>query len=296
MEYSIRKKDINICYSPSYKGNRVAYHRSGEEYRLKEGKPDFLHYHTCIEIGYCLKGSGTCCIDDREYRFGKGDMQIVMPYRPHYSTSDIGVDSRWVWMFIEPYRILGESGLVGASDVIQRMIGEEIGLSCIFHPNELPALAQIVRAIDREIAEQDLYVKQKIGLLVYQMCIELARESKRQSLAPPPVDPDLVRIMPVFHLIRENLDNNHVLTQENLAAACSVSVSHFRRLFTEVAGMSPKAYIVRARMSYAEYLLINTNHSILEISSLSGFENLSCFSRMFRKLHAVSPSEFRRRS
>lgn len=285
---------ITAYYSPSYKGNRVAYHRSGEEYRLREGRAEALHYHTCIEIGYCVKGNGECCIDDRRYRFEKGDMQIVMPYRPHFSTSDVGVDSRWVWIFIEPYRVLGESDLVGASDTIRRMIGENIGLSCIFKPQELPALADIIRKIDCEIADEPLYAKQKIGLLVYQLCIELARESKKQGILPPPVDAELTRILPVFHLIRENLDNNEKLSQENLAAACSVSVSHFRRLFTEVAGMSPKAYIIRARMSYAEYLLLNTNHSILEISSLSGFENLSCFSRMFSKIHSVSPSCFRR--
>ena len=285
---------IVAYYSPSYKGNRVSYHRSGEEYKLKEGSVEALHYHTCIEIGYCVKGSGECCIDDRRYRFEKGDMQIVMPYRPHYSMSDVGVDSRWVWIFIEPYRVLGEANLESASDAIRHMISEEIGISCIFKPHELPFLADIIYKIDQEIQNQHLYANQKIGLLIYQLCIELARESKKQGVFPPPVDAELIRIMPVFHLIRENLDNNEKLSQENLAAACSVSVSHFRRLFTEVAGMSPKAYIIRARMSYAEYLLLNTNHSILEISSLSGFENLSCFSRMFSKIHSVSPSGFRR--
>ena len=51
MEYSKIEMPIVAYYSPSYKGNRVSYHRSGEEYKLKEGSVEALHYHTCIEIG-----------------------------------------------------------------------------------------------------------------------------------------------------------------------------------------------------------------------------------------------------
>lgn len=40
----------------------------------------FLHFHNCLEIGYCLSGSGICRVEDREYSFQKGDVEIIFPF------------------------------------------------------------------------------------------------------------------------------------------------------------------------------------------------------------------------
>ena len=52
-------------------------------------------------------------------------------------------------------------------------------------------------------------------------------------------------------------------------------------------------YIVRARMSLAKELLINTNEKIYLIAEKAGYGTISSFNRVFRKMEGMSPAEYR---
>ena len=49
-------------------------------------------------------------------------------------------------------------------------------------------------------------------------------------------------------------------------------------------------------MARARQLLITSNHTIAEIGSSVGYADAFYFSRQFRVVHGVSPSEFRTRA
>lgn len=81
---------------------------------------------------------------------------------------------------------------------------------------------------------------------------------------------------------------------ENYAANQHMSVSWFIRCFKQYMGMTPMQYITSIRINKAKELLKNTNYSIQEVSSLSGYDNPLYFSRIFRKQTGSSPSGYRR--
>ena len=78
-----------------------------------------------------------------------------------------------------------------------------------------------------------------------------------------------------------------------LAEQCGMSQTYFRRLFRDFYGISPKQYILAARMRWAKTMLKNTDDSITEIAKNCGFDNVYYFSRAFRIQQGVSPSEYR---
>lgn len=67
----------------------------------------------------------------------------------------------------------------------------------------------------------------------------------------------------------------------DLADACSMSESHFRRVFRELVGMGPLDYLNRTRIAKACSLLRMTDDSILTISEKVGFGSMSSFNRHF---------------
>jgi len=77
------------------------------------------------------------------------------------------------------------------------------------------------------------------------------------------------------------------------ARKLSISYSHFRRLFREVAGCAPNQFLIEARISYAEQMLENGVLSIAEVAHRCGFADEFYFSRLFKKHRMISPSALR---
>jgi AraC family transcriptional regulator len=71
------------------------------------------------------------------------------------------------------------------------------------------------------------------------------------------------------------------------------SLYHFMRLFQSITGFSPKNYIQQRRLTEAVYALRNTEKKILDIAYDFQFGSHEAFSRAFRKLFNVNPTDIR---
>lgn len=68
----------------------------------------------------------------------------------------------------------------------------------------------------------------------------------------------------------------------------------FIRNFKLYTGFTPMQYILSKRIYNAEALLQNTQYNITEIAQIVGYDNPLYFSRIFKKLKGISPSEYRK--
>lgn len=91
--------------------------------------------------------------------------------------------------------------------------------------------------------------------------------------------------------IQTHLDHN--LTVADLAAAANLSNDHFSSIFAEHVGERPIAYIQSRRIERAQFLISTTDLSLTEIAEQTGFDTLSYFSRVFRKITGQSPSAYK---
>ncbi len=80
----------------------------------------------------------------------------------------------------------------------------------------------------------------------------------------------------------------------DLAERSGFSVEHFCRIFKRIVGKTPTEYLLAQRIRAAEYRLTRTTESISEIASESGFDDINYFSRCFKKVHAMTPSQYRK--
>jgi AraC-like DNA-binding protein len=93
-------------------------------------------------------------------------------------------------------------------------------------------------------------------------------------------------------MLRSRLEGN--ITLEEIAAACSLSVSHFARGFRRSFGTSAHQYLIRLRVERAKSLLASTSKPIAEIAQLSGFCDQSAFARTFTRVERMTPSLWRK--
>lgn len=83
------------------------------------------------------------------------------------------------------------------------------------------------------------------------------------------------------------------LSLDELAKLCHMSLSTFKRKFSETYSESPKKYITRLKIEQAIALLKTGDLRISEIVFRTGFESISTFNRAFKAHTGKSPSQFR---
>ncbi|MFW5846041.1 MAG: helix-turn-helix transcriptional regulator [Planctomycetota bacterium] len=80
-----------------------------------------------------------------------------------------------------------------------------------------------------------------------------------------------------------------------MAAQEGISSDHFTRLFKQVALVSPRDYIVRARIHAASSRLRDGSEPIARIAAALGYGSVYHFSHQFRRHVGESPTSYRRR-
>ena len=83
-------------------------------------------------------------------------------------------------------------------------------------------------------------------------------------------------------------------TVEEMAEKCGLGEVQFRRLFKEVAGMSPKRYIEKLKMQRAIEMLVGGRESVAEIGRRLSYADPFHFSRRFKESTGLSPADYRR--
>jgi len=83
------------------------------------------------------------------------------------------------------------------------------------------------------------------------------------------------------------------LSLNKVAKAVNISTNHLSEKFKHVTGTNFVEYVARTRFENACDLLRNPNLRISEIAFAAGFQSLSQFNRVFKRIARRSPSQYR---
>ncbi|NEG97063.1 helix-turn-helix domain-containing protein [Bifidobacterium sp. SMB2] len=84
------------------------------------------------------------------------------------------------------------------------------------------------------------------------------------------------------------------LTNDELANMACMSRGYFIKEFRRATGLTPHAFLVKARMDAAKRLLARTDDSLKRICAKCGFSSPSAFCLAFRNAEGMTPLEYRR--
>jgi AraC-like DNA-binding protein len=89
-------------------------------------------------------------------------------------------------------------------------------------------------------------------------------------------------------------DFDQAISPSSLAAQAGMSAARFARLVKRVHGISPMQLITKTRITAGARLLRETKLGIAGIALDCGFADHSAFTRAFRAVTGLSPTEYRR--
>ena len=119
---------------------------------------------------------------------------------------------------------------------------------------------------------------QHLGMLSNQVYVQ-------QENAEPPV------ITKAREYIQEHQAEKLPLRQ--VAKAVNTSAFYFCKLFKKVTGINYTDYLSRVRIEKSKNLLLNPNLRVSEIAFEVGFQSLTHFNRVFKRILGQSPTEYR---
>ncbi len=96
-------------------------------------------------------------------------------------------------------------------------------------------------------------------------------------------------VIGAIEFMEKNLRENLLIG--DVAAKVNYSLFHFSRLFNKTTMFTPYDYLMRRRLSESALLLLGGKHKVINVAFEFGFNSPENFSRAFRKMFRMSPTE-----
>jgi AraC-like DNA-binding protein/ligand-binding sensor protein len=136
-------------------------------------------------------------------------------------------------------------------------------------------------------SEQYQAMVRLLGIFAQHLAIVGNQVLVQQRNAEPPV------ITRAKEFIAAHQDE--ALSLGTVSKAVNTSSFYFCKLFKKATGLNFTDYVSRVRVEKAKNLLLNPNARVSEVAYEVGFQSLTHFNRVFRKVVGESPTEFRGR-
>ncbi len=117
----------------------------------------------------------------------------------------------------------------------------------------------------------------------------LSSLSNQLMVSSQQVEAPMVARAKIF--ITEHQDEDISLRQ--VAGAVNTSAFYFCKMFKQATGLTFTDYLARLRVEKVKNLLLNPNRRVSEAAYEAGFQSLSQFNRVFRRIAGESPSVYR---
>jgi AraC-like DNA-binding protein len=223
----------------------------------------------------CTAGRGICHVPSGAHTVRAGQALVIPAGLAHRYEADI--DEPWTiwWMHVVGSGIAELFATIGTT-------ADQPVLALGDPPRVISLIDTIIRRMERDETMSTLLAAS--GAAWHALALLAA---DRRPLSRASVDPVDVTI--------EHLQSN-VATRFSvgeLAGIAGLSASHYAALFRRATGYGPLEYQIRLRMGLARELLDTTSRTISSIAHQVGYDDPLYFSRQFRRIHAMSPSEYR---
>ena len=237
-----------------------------------------LHFHSVYELGICCSGHGRCVFANSYADFEEGDITLFSTYETHYSRSDSGISSNWIFFYFDLDATFTSNGF---SPDYWRLLCNDIDKQTpLISRKQHPHVCNLAKKIIQTANSTSPYRKTEVSLLIAQFLIAISKDNRSYKSSEQLNNVDLMsRLLPSIHYIRQHYQE--ALYIDELARLCNMSVTSFRRNFHAAFGTSPTEYILSVRMRIATHYLCNSTMSISNIAVTCGIPDTTNFIRCF---------------
>lgn len=224
----------------------------------------------------CTAGSGWLELGDATHRIARGQAALLAPGQGHsYGAAESDPWTIW-WCHLRGTDVADALAVAGATRTrpVLGLRAPERVVGC---------LDEMLTTLRRDHTPAGLLASSGVAWRLFsQLGVE--------RISPEVGDP-LQRAM--AHLSERHAAH---VTVPDLARLVGLSPSHLTTLFRAATGGGVLAFQTTVRMSRAREMLDGTDLSIAQIAQRVGYDDAFYFSRRFKRLHHLTPTQYRERT
>ena len=253
----------------------------------------YSHIHHGVEIGATISGNGLFYFNGKSYRQDEGDVYFISGAKAHsHGVEENGSNFENGYIHIRLDSIL----LLPPPKSDFTLYRPFLLLSKDFPPvikapNAIyPAIVNAIKAFSSEDPLQRI----KSWLHILEALIHIAEYCRphTDSMSPENGPRNIEAMNRSLDFIHQHW--NESLTIGQIAKAAGMSPSHFAHIFTDEMHLSPIDYRNRLRIMRAMEMLTSSKGKVTTVAMECGFNSLSQFNTLFRRITGAAPNSFRR--
>jgi AraC-like DNA-binding protein/quercetin dioxygenase-like cupin family protein len=256
----------------------------------------YTHWHTEAEFLYVCKGEMLLQIEETVFHIRENEMVFIPPYTIHAARNvPCSTKSCCFQAVVFSPSLLGDIiSPLYQSRYIPFSTPNQLSYFVHFTRNEswmLQVMEEILPLFDLQEDKLESWYLFFLGSLLkawqtlYNYHIQTIDKHNNQQKLHSQLTPSL-----------DFIHKNYVadITLEEIAAASHLCKGQFCTQFKKLTSYTPFQYLTRYRILKSCDLLIMGNMKITEVATLSGFNNISYYNRMFQKIMKITPTKFTR--
>lgn len=281
----VKHKIVNLL--PIHKIVTVNYFEFDKHFQFQKEKHDFW------EMIYVDKGEVLVTLPQQQIRLKQGEGLFHKPNELHRHSADgISAPNLFIISFVchsDAIRFF-KNKKFHASDKVKELISSiiEEAFSAFILPENDPYRSEI-----KVKSSAPAGAWQMIRTYLEQMLIQILREdtqteSGKLFLSKKSMEDHIARA--VLEILDKHLYSN--ITMDEISEQLNYSKTYLSKIFKNSCGFSIKHYYCMLKIAEAKRLIRERNHNFSEISDRLGFDNAHYFSRVFKRITDMTPSEY----
>mgnify|MGYP000017602732 FL=1 len=253
------------------------------------------HWHKEVELIYSLQGDTQMMINDRVFDLHEGDIGIAVGGDIHFNLCSQNHRRAVIMFNLDMFEDANSHGRIKSE--IKKQLETMARISTGWPPKVRDKVVNIVEKL-RVLNETGgfgriLAIKARMIDLILILCKEVPKNSSQFSMFTNINQTKMFDKLEICFAFVEQHYMSHI-TVEDAAAALNFAPSYFARFFKRFTNTTFLSYLNTYRINKAQWLLVNEDKSISEISEEVGFGSVKTFNRLFKATTNMSPSAYKR--
>ncbi len=232
-------------------------------------------------------------IENEKHVFREGEIAVINPNYLHDGTS-FAKETKLYCLMIDMNLFRSRFSEMAEESFITPLINGKISFQPKISGDE--ALCDLMKKCYRIFTGEEYAYQLLLKSLMFELFYRLFRSYVQENNADPSkhaVSVGRERVNAILEYVNEHYAEKIML--EDLVSVVHINKFYICKIFQQCTGKTVLNYINVVRVQKAVEKLISTNDSVTNIAFAVGFQDLNYFSRIFKSVMGVSPTDVRKK-
>lgn len=256
-----------------------------------------LHWHEELQLTYIMKGKAKIQINGTDHVLEEGEAIFINKNVMHV-ISELSEDGKYISFNFKDRMLCFFAGSRMEQEDVLPYTSQYAFPSIVFRKEtrwEATVLAYILELYHIFLDDGPKLKRRnyRVSIILSEIWYQIINNVEEKELtASSAAVRSQDRIQQMLLFVHQNYKENVQL--HDIAEAANISEGECCRCFKSIVRKSPIQYVIDYRISKAMELLMDTDLSITEVASNTGFPDTSHFIKYFKRKMGITPKEYRR--